>query len=337
MAERLEEVNRLYRTMSHEGWETYRSSQSLPKGFVFDQAGIKPVEEANLSEELFAGVQMMVPGGETVGTLAVSDDPQNPVSVEDRTFLMQVSEQVALALESARLAAQTQSALAQSETLFQVSSRLTQAADLQELVKAVAETMNIPEVNRIDLDIFNYDSDGNLESMDVIANWWSGNGTSATPIGSHFSKEQMRVISSFLSPTPVFFNDTLTDERMDPGSVDIIVNTLKIRAGAVIPLYAGTRQIGLLAAESDTPREFKQEEIRLFTALAPQIATVMENRRQFERARQQAERESMLNLIGQKIQSATTVEDVLQIAARELGHALGAPMTIARLNIKDKK
>jgi K+-sensing histidine kinase KdpD len=64
---------------------------------------------------------------------------------------------------------------------------------------------------------------------------------------------------------------------------------------------------------------------------------VLENRRQFERAQKQAERETTLNIISQKIQGATTVEAVLQIAARELGHALGAPRTIAQLSIKDKK
>ena len=74
----------------------------------------------------------------------------------------------------------------------------------------------------------------------------------------------------------------------------------------------------------------------MFTALAPQIATLLESRRQFERAQQQANRESTLNVISQKIQSATSVEAVLQIAARELGHALGAPMTVAQLSMKDK-
>ena len=70
-------------------------------------------------------------------------------------------------------------------------------------------------------------------------------------------------------------------------------------------------------------------------ALGPQVSTVLENRRQFERAQKQAEREAMLNVINQKIQSATSVEAVLQIAARELGHALGAPMTVAQLTMKD--
>jgi K+-sensing histidine kinase KdpD len=92
-----------------------------------------------------------------------------------------------------------------------------------------------------------------------------------------------------------------------------------------------------LILEAEEPYNFTQEETRLFTALAPQISTMLENRRQFERARQQAEREGLLNVISQKIQSATTVEAVLQIAARELGHALGAPLTVAQLSMKDKK
>ena len=56
----------------------------------------------------------------------------------------------------------------------------------------------------------------------------------------------------------------------------------------------------------------------------------------FDQVRKQAEREAMLNVINQKIQSATSVEAVLQIAARELGTALGAPMTVAQLSLKDK-
>jgi GAF domain-containing protein len=67
------------------------------------------------------------------------------------------------------------------------------------------------------------------------------------------------------------------------------------------------------------------------------VATALQNARSFTRAQKQAERETTLNLISQKIQSATTVDAVLQIAARELGHALGAPMTIAQLSMKDKE
>ena len=79
------------------------------------------------------------------------------------------------------------------------------------------------------------------------------------------------------------------------------------------------------------------EDANIQTTLASQVATALQNARSFTRAQKQAERETTLNLISQKIQSATTVDAVLQIAARELGHALGAPMTIAQLSMKDKE
>ena len=39
MAERLEEINRLYQNLNHEGWKTYRNTTDLPTGFMYDQAG----------------------------------------------------------------------------------------------------------------------------------------------------------------------------------------------------------------------------------------------------------------------------------------------------------
>jgi GAF domain-containing protein len=142
----------------------------------------------------------------------------------------------------------------------------------------------------------------------------------------------IRAMPMFVSPTPVFFSDTLNDERVDKVTLEL-VKRQNLRAVAVLPLHLGSHQIGALILEAEEVHNFTQDEIRLFSALAPQIATMLENRRQFERMQKQAERESTLNVINQKIQSATTVEAALQIAARELGRALGAPRTIAQLGL----
>jgi len=340
MSERLEEVNRLYRAMSHEGWQDYRNTADLPAGFMFDQAGTRPVDETVLADELFANIPMRVLGGEVVGTLTVANDPQHPTSPEDYTFLQQVSDQIALALESARLSAQTQSALAQSEKLFVASRSIAQAADLQELLKATVETLNIPAISRAGLELFSYNAAGELDRMTLAATWhaawWKNVGNAPEAVGRSLTANVLKLMPLFLSPIPMFFNDLYHDERVDSAAMQI-AKSQNYHAIATLPLFVGTQQIGVVTLTAEEPHNFTQDEIRLFTALAPQIATVLENRRQFERAQQQAERESTLNLISQKIQSATTVEAVLQIAARELGHALGAPMTIAQLSMKDKK
>lgn len=58
---------------------------------------------------------------------------------------------------------------------------------------------------------------------------------------------------------------------------------------------------------------------------------VTERKRAEQEATQRAKHQEALNTITQKIQSATSVEAALQIAARELGHALGKKPTLVSL------
>jgi PAS domain S-box-containing protein len=282
--------------------------------------------------------EMAVPviaGDKVLGVFDVQSDQPGSFSQEDVNIYSTLAAQVGIALQNARQFEQTQAALAQSDKLFAASRSLTQAADLQELVKAVVSTLNIPRINRALLSTFNYDSTGSLESLDIIANWWNGAGHEVTVIGTHYPLEVIRAMPMFVSPTPVFFNDTLNDERVDNVTLEL-VKQLNLRTVAILPLHLGSHQIGALVLEGEEVHNFTQDETRLFSALAPQIATMLENRRQFERAQKQAERESTLNVISQKIQGATTVEAALQIAARELGRALGAPLTIAQIGLKER-
>jgi GAF domain-containing protein len=89
-----------------------------------------------------------------------------------------------------------------------------------------------------------------------------------------------------------------------------------------IPISIGDTVLGVLDVKADYINRFTDEDIAIKTTLAQQVATSLQNVQNFAQAQHQAERESMLNLIGQQIQSADSVEAVLQITARELSHAL---------------
>lgn len=331
--EKIEETTRLYQSLSREGWQSYRQTDALPAGFMFDNLGVTPIKQPAAVED-FNAIPISIPGGETVGTLAVETDPSRPFTKDDHDFLNQIAEQVALALESARLFDQTKAALSQTERLFESSRRLTESADLQSLIQAIVESLALSEIDRAIIGVLDYDANGEAAGMTIAANWSGSAALPSTPVGTHYPKEALRTLSLFMGPEPLFFNDMLNDERVDEKMKEV-PRRLNYRSAAALPLFVGTRYDAILLLEGEEPRSFTQEEMRLFTALGPQIATVLENRRQFERAQKQAEREAMLNVISQKIQGATSVEAVLQIAARELGHALGAPMTIAQLSLKD--
>lgn len=328
------EAEQASRRLTREGWQDYTDANA-DKGlsYIYDLKEVRTynqIEDQQTEESAF-NLPLKV-RDETVGRLVVqgltSDD------TESLELANAVAERLGAHIESLRQFDQTQSALAQSEKLFEASRVLTQASDLQELLASTVKMLDISEINRATMVTFGYDKDNQLEGMDVIANWWSGTGREVTPIGTHYSQEAYRDMPLFLSPVPLFFENVLTDERSTP-EMKVLATKLGLSAIADLPLHIGAHQIGALMLEAETPHHFSNEETRLFSALAPQIATVLENRRQFQQAQHQAERESTLNLISQKIQSATTVEAVLQIAARELGHALGAPMTIAQLGMKE--
>jgi GAF domain-containing protein/HAMP domain-containing protein len=324
------EAEQATRRLTREGWQTYveRSDENL--AFMYDLHEVRTLNNIEL-DSMDATVPLRV-REEVIGKLAVQGVNSNDKEALD--LVNAVAERLGSHIESLRQFDQTQSALAQSEKLFETSRRLTEAKNLQELTAAAVESINIPVVNRAIMGVMNYDTEGNVESLDIIANWWNGTGHQATDIGTHYPLEMVRMMEMFVSPTPLFFNDGLNDERVDAVTMQL-VQRLNLRAVAVLPLHVGTTQIGVLMLEGEEPHTFTEEETRLLIALGPQIATVLDNRRQFERTQKQAEREAMLNAINQKIQSATSVESVLQIAARELGHALGAPMTVAQLSMKD--
>jgi signal transduction protein with GAF and PtsI domain len=127
----------------------------------------------------------------------------------------------------------------------------------------------------------------------------------------------------------------VNDVRNEPGWLpnELLPDTASEMA---VPLVIGDKVLGVLDVQADRVDAFTEEDASIQTTLATQVATALQNAYSFAQAQKQAERETLLNTINQKIQSATSVEAVLQIAARELGHALGAPMTIAQLSMQEQ-
>ena len=327
------EAEQAARRLTQQGWQEYIKSRSISNlGYWYDLNEVRPSGNGYDKNPSMLTLPLKV-REEMIGKLSI--DGLTPDDKDSLDLVSAVAERLGAHIDSLRQYEQTQSALAQSEKLFEASRRLTQATDLQQLVGSAVTALEITEVNRALLTSFDYDSTDEVKQLTVTANWWNGEGTQVTPIGTRYPLEVIQVMPMFVSSTPVFFNDTFTDERVDATTMEL-VKKLNLRAVAILPLHLGSRQVGALILEAEKPHHFTTDETRLFISLAPQIATVLENRQQYEKAQHQAEREAKLNIINQKIQSATTVDAVLQIAARELGNALGAPLTIAQLGLKNR-
>ena len=123
---------------------------------------------------------------------------------------------------------------------------------------------------------------------------------------------------------------TVNDVTQAP---DFLPNILlpDTRSELAVPMIVGGRVIGVFDVQSDIVGRFTDSDINIQSTLAAQVATSVQNVRSFEQSKAQADFESLVNTIGQKIQRTTTVEDTLQTAIRELGLALGAKRVKANI------
>lgn len=92
-----------------------------------------------------------------------------------------------------------------------------------------------------------------------------------------------------------------------------------------VPLILAGEVIGAIIVQ-DTEREgrFNEDDQRLLTTLAGQVAVVIRNVSLIESARKQARRERMLNVITSKIRQCIDMQTILETTATELGKALDA-------------
>jgi GAF domain-containing protein/HAMP domain-containing protein len=96
------------------------------------------------------------------------------------------------------------------------------------------------------------------------------------------------------------------------------------RSEIAVPILAGERVLGVLDVQQNVSGGLSETDADLLESIAGQVAVALHNTRLFAETRRKAEYEARLNLINQNVQRATSLESLLQVAARELGGALGA-------------
>jgi len=147
------------------------------------------------------------------------------------------------------------------------------------------------------------------------------------------SREQSLVARAARERKGITVNDVTEAPDFLPNP--LLPNT---RSELAVPMITGGTLIGVFDVQSDQIGRFTETDINIQTILAAQVATSIQNVRSFEQSRTRANLESLVNVIGQKIQRTTTIEEALQTAIREIGAALGASRvkaSIGQQSVKD--
>ncbi|MDK1029645.1 MAG: GAF domain-containing protein [Anaerolineae bacterium] len=327
------------RRLTREGWEKQLEAQSEAEtGFSYDLNKITP-----LSASANGGDSDVRPTkhnleilGEKIGEISVSG-PDN-TSKEIKEFLSTIGDQLATRVENLRLFEETERGQIELErrarqlaAVAEVSTASSRELEVETMLKTVVK-LTQRQFDLYHAHIFTFDSE--TEKLNIVAcGWLEGDENEGTHETSSISldQEQSLVARAARTKQAVIVNDVKNEPGWRPNP--LLPDTASEMA---VPLVVGDEMIGVLDVQSERVEAFTEEDANIQLTLASQVATTMQNARSFALAQSQAEREATLNVISQKIQTATSVEAVLQIAARELGNALNAPMTIAQLSLKNQ-
>jgi GAF domain-containing protein/HAMP domain-containing protein len=263
-------------------------------------------------------------GDRLIGVLDVQSEQLDAFTEADADVQLTLSAQAAVAIENIRQFENTQKVASDLGVVAQVGIATATITDIGKLLQEVVD-LSKESFNLYHAHIYMVNEAG--DALELAAGAGEvGRQMVAEKRSIPMNAEQSLVVRAAVSQQGVIANDVAADPNFLPNPL-----LPETRAEMAVPMIVSKKVIGVLDVQSETIGRFTEVDVNIKTTLASQIAMAVQNARNLDQSRRQAERETAVNLIGQKIQSATNIAAALQVAARELGHALGMKQTLVLL------
>jgi GAF domain-containing protein/HAMP domain-containing protein len=205
-----------------------------------------------------------------------------------------------------------------------VSRRLSTILDHKELVAAVVQQVQ-EAFNYYHVHIYLHDESSGLL---VMTGGTGEAGRAMLAAGHKIARGRGLVGRAAVLNEVVLAPDTAREKDWLPNP--LLPDT---KTEVAVPIASGNQILGVLDVQHNVTGSLGESDAALLQSIADQVAIALQNAYLFAEVQRQVERETLVNAIGQKIQSAATLEAVLETAVQELGRALGAPATRVQLNL----
>ena len=260
--------------------------------------------------------------GQVIGTLDIGSCDIEAYSIDNLKTAQSLADQLAIAIENARLHNETEQRLKEQTILRAASMMMFSTLDLGKVLHYIAEQMTIA-MSATSAYIFSYEPE--ITTSTMLAEYTSERAASWEQVvkdtaSYHLSSEFSR-INKFLETE---WSDLLTMENSVLAGLDQIrMEYYGTRTVLTIPLPLRGRLAAYIELwESRWRREFTADEINLCQDIGQQAAIAIEHARLFRAEQTERQRTKALQAAGATVSSSLELTKVLDRLLTELGKVI---------------
>lgn len=233
----------------------------------------------------------LVVGDRLIGVLNI--ESEHPISEEDAADFEIAAVQLAIAIDNARLFAETTNALTETRLLYETSRRISTAIDVDEVVHAYLEQVATRGRYICHIVLYEFDGDGDPSVVVVRGRWSPREGI---VIGQTWLTRSRDGFDAELDQgQTVTIADFHTDPRVSEEFRRNQHERNAPRSLAMIPLMVGGQRIGLVILSSRENRPWREAALHPYQVTAAQLAAAIDNRRQYRLVAERGRRLAVLH------------------------------------------
>ncbi|MBN1976434.1 MAG: GAF domain-containing protein [Anaerolineae bacterium] len=257
----------------------------------------------------------LVSHGRVIGVLDVQSDRQVTFTKEDVATLQTMADQLANAIEGARLFEETRRHVEELTALHNIDVAMIASLDLDEVLSVICEQVS----GALDVDTF-YIALCDERKGVVDARWVVEQGRRKPPFT--LKVEECGGFAGWMvrNRQPLWVEDA--EERDDlPAGRGII--DVPARSLIALPLIVRDQLVGIISVQSTQPYAFGKGEQQLFSDIAHQVAIAITNIRLYQEVKRRLAEAELIQEVMMAAASTLDFELVLERTAKALYRALG--------------
>ena len=306
---------------------------SLFVGDITEEQRLSEKDKAAfLADDVHAlAIMFLAVGNLRLGQIIIRWQNKQTFTDVDERLYGAIAQQASAVVYNRLLFNQTEEALSETAALYQASVDLNSAGSYEQVLNTLRQHTILGQGSAdVSLNFFNrtWEPGDPPEMVDVLARW----STLSSELPNRYRLSAFPEAETVLKPDEwLICSDVATDKRMGKRTRAIFRERFNAKSLVYVPLVVGGQWIGFLNGVYSENREFPEAQIRRLNVLARQAAVSVRSLQLLSQTRRRADREALINSIGQKIQSAPTVEFALQTAVTELSQALKLKKAVVEL------